>query len=103
MAKDSNLPDGMMQQLQQVQEQVLKAQEELAGETVTGSAGGGAIKVTVTGDQQCRAVEIDPELLKDADVEMLGDLMLTAFNDALEESRQLALKRLGPLSGGLSL
>lgn len=92
-----------MQQLQEVQEQVLKAQEELAGETVTGAAGDGAVTVTLTGQQHCSAVEIDPELLKDADVEMLQDLVLTAFNNALEESRQLALKRLGPLSGGLSL
>lgn len=103
MAKDSKFSKNMREQLQQVQEQVLKAQEELAEETVTGAAGGGAVKVTVTGGQQCRAVEIDPEILKDADAEMLGDLILTAFNNALEESRQLALKRLGPLSGGLSL
>ena len=102
MAKDSNFPEGMMQQIQHMQAQVLKAQNELAEETVTGSAGGGAVVVTITGGQQCRAVEIDPELLKDPDAEMLGDLVLTAFNNALEESRQLALKRLGPLSGGLS-
>lgn len=103
MPQDSNLPDDMMQQLQQVQEQVLKAQEDLANETVTGTAGDGAVKVTVTGDQQCRAIDIDPELFKNADVELLQDLVQTAFNNALKESRQLALKRLGPLSGGLSL
>jgi DNA-binding protein YbaB len=57
--------------------------------------------VTVTGDQRCKAVEIDPELLKDADVEMLQDLILAAFNNALEASRNLAADRLGPLAGGL--
>ena len=102
MVKDADFPDGMMQQIQQMQAQVLKAQNVLAEETVTGSAGGGAVVVTITGGQQCRAVEIDPELLQEPDAEMLGDLVLTAFNNALEESRQLALKRLGPLSGGLS-
>jgi DNA-binding YbaB/EbfC family protein len=92
---------GMMQQLQELQEQLQIAQDQLAEETVTGTAGGEAVKVTVTGDQRCTAVEIDAELLKDADVEMLQDLILTAMNNALEESRQMAADRLGPLAGGL--
>ncbi|NJD60900.1 MAG: YbaB/EbfC family nucleoid-associated protein [Anaerolineales bacterium] len=92
---------GMMQQLQKLQEQLAQAQEQLALETVNYSAGGGAIKVTMTGDQKCQAVEIDPELLKDADVEMLQDLVLTAVNGALDASRALASERLGPLTGGL--
>ena len=70
-------------------------------ETVTATAGGGAIKVTMTGDQKCREVVIDPELLKDADAEMLQDLVLSAVNMALDQSRELANQRLGPLSGGL--
>ena len=92
---------GMMGQLQKLQEQLQEAQARLAEETVTASAGGGAITVTVTGDQRCHAVQIDPELLKDADVDMLQDLVLTAFNSALEKSRDLASERLGPLAGGL--
>lgn len=93
---------GMMGQLQALQQQLQVAQEQLALETVTGSAGGGVVKVTVTGDQQCTAVEIDPELLEDVDAEMLQDLILAAFNTALEQSRQMAADRLGPLaSGGL--
>ncbi len=92
---------GMMQQLQKLQEQLAQTQDQLAQETVNYSAGGGAIKVTMTGDQKCQAVEIDPELLKDADVEMLQDLVLTAVNGALEASRALASERLGPLAGGL--
>ena len=67
------------------------------------TVGGGAIKIVMTGDQQCQGVEIDPALLEDADVEMLQDLILTAFNSALEDSRQLAADRLGPLAGGLPL
>jgi DNA-binding YbaB/EbfC family protein len=92
---------GMMGQLQKLQEQLQEAQVRLAEETVTASAGGGAVTVTVTGDQTCKAVQIDPELLKDTDVEMLQDLVLTAFNAAIEKSRQLASERLGPLAGGL--
>jgi DNA-binding YbaB/EbfC family protein len=91
----------MMGQLQKLQEQIQETQAKLAEEQVTASAGGGAIKVTVTGDQRCTGVEIDPELLKDADVDMLQDLILTAVNAALDKSRDLAAERLGPLAGGL--
>ena len=92
---------GMMQQLQRMQQQLAEAQAKLAEETVTASVGGGAIKLTMTGDQKCREVVIDPELLKDADAEMLQDLVLSAVNMALDQSRELASERLGPLAGGL--
>ena len=92
---------GMMAQLQKMQQQLAEAQAKLADETVTASAGGGAIKVTMTGDQRCREVVIDPELLKEADPEMLQDLVLYAVNMALDQSRALAEQRLGPLAGGL--
>lgn len=94
-------PMGMMGQLQKLQEQLQEAQAKLAEETVTATAGGGAISVTVTGDQRCTEVKIDPGLLEDADVEMLQDLVLTAFNSALDKSREMAAERLGPLAGGL--
>ena len=105
MAKGFNKPKGMgqggmMQQLLHPQ-QLAEAQEALAEETVTASAGGGAIKVTMTGDQKCREVTIDPALLEDADAEMLQDLVLSAVNLALDQSRELAAERLGPLAGGL--
>jgi DNA-binding YbaB/EbfC family protein len=108
MAKGFNRPaggggsgGGMMQQMQRLQEQLAQAQAKLADETVTATAGGGAIKVTMTGDQKCKSVEISAELLKDADAEMLQDLVLSAVNMALEQSRQLASERLGPLTAGL--
>lgn len=94
-------PMGMVQQLQKLQEELQAAQANLAEETVTASTGGGAVKVTMTGDQQCREVVIDPELLQDADAEMLQDLILTAVNSALDQSRELAAERLGPLAGGM--
>ena len=91
----------MMQQIQRLQEQLAEAQAKLAEATVSATAGGGAIKVTMTGDQKCRSVEISADLLKDADAEMLQDLVLSAVNLALDQSRQLASERLGPLTGGL--
>ncbi|NPV56537.1 MAG: YbaB/EbfC family nucleoid-associated protein [Anaerolineae bacterium] len=109
MAKGFNRPPGggggsqgnMMQQLRRVQEQMAAAQAQLAEETVTASVGGGAVQVTMTGDQICKAVTIDPDLLKDADVEMLQDLLQSAVNLALEQSKGLASERMGPLAGGL--
>ena len=92
---------GMMQQLQKLQQQMEETQAKLAEETVTASAGGGAVSITVTGDQRCTAVKIDPDVLKEGDVDILQDLILAAFNSALEKSRQLAAERLGPLSSGL--
>ncbi|MCC6147450.1 MAG: YbaB/EbfC family nucleoid-associated protein [Anaerolineaceae bacterium] len=92
---------GMMAQLKALQEQFETTQAHLAEETVTESAGGGAVKVTMTGDQRCTSVIINPDLLKDADAEMLQDLILAAVNLALDKSRQLAADRLGPLAGGL--
>jgi DNA-binding YbaB/EbfC family protein len=92
---------GMMQQLQRLQAQMAAAQEQLAVETVSATAGGGAIKVTMTGDQRCQSVEIDADFLKDADAEMLNDLVLTAVNLALDKSRELQENTMGPLAGGL--
>ncbi len=109
MAKGFNRPvgggmgggGGMMAQIKKLQDQMAAAQEQLAIDTVTSSAGGGAIKVTMTGDQHCKEVIIDPELLKDADAEMLQDLVLSAVNLALDDSRKMAEQKLGPLAGGL--
>jgi hypothetical protein len=59
------------------------------------------VKVTMTGDQHCKAVEIDADLLKDADAEMLQDMILSAVNLALDDSRKLAEQKMGPLAGGI--
>ncbi|MCC7117134.1 MAG: YbaB/EbfC family nucleoid-associated protein [Anaerolineales bacterium] len=92
---------GMMQQLQKLQQQMAEAQAKLAEETVSATAGGGALKVVMTGDQKCKSVEISPEFLKDADAEILQDMVLSAVNMALDESRELQQKLMGPLAGGL--
>ncbi|HEY9075791.1 MAG TPA: YbaB/EbfC family nucleoid-associated protein [Anaerolineaceae bacterium] len=107
MAKGFNRPSmgggggGMMAQMRKLQEQLEAAQAKLAETTVTATAGGGAVKVVMTGDQVCKEVTIDPELLKDADVEMLQDLILTAVNQGLEKSRELQAQMMGPLAGGI--
>ncbi|MFU8826929.1 MAG: YbaB/EbfC family nucleoid-associated protein [Brevefilum sp.] len=111
MAKGYNRPRpakgaGMMAQFQQMQEQMAQAQAELADETVTATVGGGAISVTMTGDQVCKSVEIMPELLEDADVEMLQDLITSGVNAALDQSRQLSNDKMSPFTdmlGGLGL
>jgi len=92
---------GVLKQLRQMQEELVKAQKELAKETVTAEAGKGAVKVTVTGDQRVTDLQIDPALA--SDTRKLGQLVQEAMNKALDESRELAKKRLGPLSQGLNL
>lgn len=112
MAKGYNRPKsakggaGMMSQIQQMQEQMALVQAQLAEELVSASVGGGVITVTMTGDQACKSVEIAPELLEDADVEMLQDLLTTGINAALDKSRQLASDKMAPFTnmlGGLGL
>ena len=107
MAKGFNRPAGgggqagMMQQLQRLQQQMAEAQERLALESVSATSGGGAVKVTMSGDQKCQSVEIAPELLKETDAEMLQDLVLTAVNLALDKSRELQEQTMGPLTSAL--
>ncbi|HSV86965.1 MAG TPA: YbaB/EbfC family nucleoid-associated protein [Levilinea sp.] len=93
---------GMMQQLKMMQDQMEAAQAKLAEETVTATVGGGAVKVVMTGDQRCREIIIDPDLITAADAEMLQDMLLSAVNMALDKSRELQTERMGPLAGGLS-
>ena len=105
MSKRSKSPGGgmgganILRQIQQLQEQMVKAQAELADEKVTGSAGGGVVTVEVTGDQKVLSVSLDPDLISDGDKEIIEDLVLTAINQGLEESRKLAEQKLGPLAG----
>jgi nucleoid-associated protein EbfC len=91
----------MMQQVQKMQEEMQRAQEELARETVTASAGGGAVKATMTGGLELVDLQIDPEVLDPDDVEMLQDMVLAAVNEALTSSQEMASKRLGGITGGL--
>lgn len=93
--------DKIMKQAQKMQAQMAKVQEDLAGEKVEGSAGGGMVTVTANGQGDVIAVRIDPEVMKDDDVEMLEDLVLAAVNEALRRSKELAAERMGKITGGL--
>ena len=96
-------PMQMMQQIQKMQQQLEQTSEQLAFENVTASVGGGAIVITMSGAQECKSVTIAPDLLKEADAEMLQDLLVSAVNQAIELSQTLAAERLGPLTGGLGI
>ena len=86
-----------------MQARLAKAQEELENETVQASSGGGAVTVVATGKQSIESVTIDPGAVDPDDVEMLQDLVLTAVNEALAKSQQLASERIGAVTGGLKL
>jgi DNA-binding YbaB/EbfC family protein len=92
-----------MRQAQELQAKLAKAQKELADITLEASSGGGAVKVTINGQQQIQSVKISPEAINPEDVEMLEDLVLTAVNEAMTKSQELAAKRLGKLTGGLNI
>jgi nucleoid-associated protein EbfC len=94
-------PRQLQQMAQQMQKQVQKIQEELATEAIEGSAGGGAITVTMNGHRELQAIKIDPEVIDPDDVEMLQDLLMAAFNDASKKAQELAEQRMGPLMGGM--
>ncbi len=93
----------MMQQAQKLQAKLLQAQEELSNLTVEGSSGGGAVKVTVNGQQKVQSVKISTEVVNPEDVEMLEDMVLTATNEAIAKSQEAASKQLGGLTGGLKI
>jgi DNA-binding YbaB/EbfC family protein len=92
-----------MRQLEELQKQLLATQEALAEETVTATVGGGAVSVTMTGQQEVRSVKIDPQAVDPEDVEMLEDLITAAFNEALKQSKKLVESRMAPFTGGLNI
>ena len=91
----------MIKQAQQLQARLQKAQEELESAVVEGSAGGGAVKVVMTGKQQVESVEIAPEAAED--IELLQDLVTAAVNDAANKVQEMASKKLGSLTGGMKI
>jgi nucleoid-associated protein EbfC len=93
----------MMQQVQQMQAEMARVQEELATQTVESSAGGGAVKVTANGAGEIEKIEIAPEAIDPDDAELLADMIVGAVNEALRSANELAQSRLGGLTGGLGL
>jgi DNA-binding YbaB/EbfC family protein len=91
----------MLKQVQEMQTQMARAQEELAGETVEASAGGGMVKVKATGAGELVEVKISPDAIDPEDPEMLEDLVLAAVNEALRNAQSLMQSKLGGAMGGL--
>ena len=92
--------DKLLQQVGQMQEQMQKAQEELANETVEASAGGGMVTVTASGAGEIRQIKIDPKAIDPDDPEMLADMVLAAVNEAIRSARSLMESKVGGLAGG---
>jgi hypothetical protein len=93
----------MMAQVQQMQQDMEAAQEQLRHETVSASAGGGMVKVEVTGDLRVSAVTIDPEAVDPEDVSMLADMVMAAVNEGLRAAQELASSRLNAGASGVDL
>jgi DNA-binding YbaB/EbfC family protein len=91
----------MLKQVQQMQAEMAKAQEELESEIVEASAGGGMVTVKVTGGLEVKEIRIDPEAIDPEDADMLQDMVLAAVNEALRSAQELAANRLGAATGGL--
>ena len=92
--------NNLLQQAAEMQEQMQKAQEELANETVEATAGGGVVRVTATGAGDIREIKIDPKAIDPEDPELLEDMVLAAVNEALRSAKSLAEAKLGGLAGG---
>jgi nucleoid-associated protein EbfC len=91
----------LLKQAQKMQEDMLAAQESLKDETVEASAGGGVVKVTVTGDLVVKSITVDPEAVDPEDVELLQDMVLAAVNEGLRAAQELAASKMGALTSGL--
>jgi DNA-binding YbaB/EbfC family protein len=104
MAKGFDM-NKLMQQAQQMQEQMARAQDELASQTVEASAGGGLVTVKATGAGEIREIKIDPKAIDPDDPELLEDLVLAAVNEALRSASALAQTKMGAATGlgGLDL
>jgi hypothetical protein len=90
-----------MKQAQEMQSQMLEAQEKLKGETVEASAGGGMVKVVMGGDMTLRSIAIDPEAIDPEEAEMLAEMVQAAVNEGLRAAQELAASKMGGVTGGL--
>ena len=96
-------PGNLMSQVQEMQDQMAAQQEALADETVSVTAGGGAITIVISGHQRVHSIEIQPELIDPEESEMLQDLLVAAVNAAIEQSQALAAQKMEGVTGGLNM
>ncbi len=92
--------NAMMKQVQQMQAEMVEAQEKLKDEVVEASAGGGMVKVKVSGDLRLLEIAIDPEAIDPTDAELLQDMVLAAVNEGIRSAQELATSKLGGIAGG---
>jgi DNA-binding YbaB/EbfC family protein len=95
--------NALLKQAQQMQAEMAKAQEQLANEEVEASAGGGMVKVRMSGDLRLKGIEIDPEAVDPEDAEMLADMVMAAVNEAIRSAQELATSKMGGITGGLGM
>ena len=100
MAKSKPPANNMMKQVQKMQADMMAAQEKLKGERVEASAGGGMVKVVVSGDLEVKEITIQPDAIDPEDPELLQDLVLAAVNEGLRAAQELAASKLGGVTGG---
>lgn len=93
----------MMKQAQKMQAKLLKAQEEMNSKEIEGTAGGGMVKVVMTGAQELKSITLNPDAVDPDDVEMLEDLIMAAFNNAQEQIKQLNDSTFGSITGGMNI
>jgi DNA-binding YbaB/EbfC family protein len=93
--------NALMKQAQQMQQQMLEAQEALKDEVVEASAGGGMVKVKMAGDMTLREITIDPEAIDPEEAEILADMVQAAVNEALRAAQELAGSKMGGITGGM--
>ena len=93
----------MMKQAQKMQAKMAEMQEQLKGETLEASAGGGTVRVVITGDLQVKDIVIDPAAVDPDDVEMLQDMTAAAVNEAIRSAQELAARRMSEITGGMNL
>lgn len=93
----------LMKQAKKMQEEIMKAQEALGEQKVEGTAGGGAVKVTMDGHKQIQGIELDKEVVNPDDVEMLQDLILAALQDATQKVEELTESQLGKYTNGMNM
>jgi len=92
---------GMLRRLQTLQEDLLKAQEEIAAMTVTGTAGGGAVSAVISGNRRVQSLTIRPDVVDADDVEMLQDMIVAAINQGFEQLEKESAERMNAVTGGL--
>ncbi|MBQ6795171.1 MAG: YbaB/EbfC family nucleoid-associated protein [Clostridia bacterium] len=94
---------GMIRQAQKMQEEMLKAQEELGEKTVEASVGGGVVTVTANGKKELVSINIKPEAVDPDDVEMLQDLIVSAVNEAMRKADEMAASSMSRITGGMNI